>query len=141
MLAGAERGDRLRGVQVDGGIDVHRVDVRVAQEILEALVALLHAESLAHRIQLVLRALANGVHVRLGVALVNGDELGSESETDDGDVEFAAHDVVEKAIPPDGPGMGSAGGMDGRKLTRPPKTPSTPKSEKAVTRCTIARRG
>jgi hypothetical protein len=28
----------------------------------------------------------------MGMALINGDKLGTESETDNGDIEFAAHD-------------------------------------------------
>jgi len=91
VLAGAQRGDGLRRVQVDGRIDVHRIHRRIADQVFKRGVALLHSEGVAHGIQLVLGTLADGVHLGLRMALVDGDELGTESESDDGDVEFSAH--------------------------------------------------
>lgn len=92
VLAGAEGGDRLRGVEMDGRVDVDRIDLGVPDQVLEALVALFHPERLPDGIQLLLRALADGVHVRQGMPLVDGDEFGTEAESDDRDVQFAAHD-------------------------------------------------
>ena len=78
-------------MQVNGRVDVHRIHRRIADEVLEGGVALLHPEGIAYRIQLVLGTLANGIHLRMGMALIDGNELGTESESDDGDVEFSAH--------------------------------------------------
>jgi hypothetical protein len=43
-------------------------------------------ERLADLAELFLVALADGVHVGLRMALVDGNELGAEAEADDGDV-------------------------------------------------------
>src|SRR6185503_3239704 len=72
----------------DGRIDVDDVDIRVLEQLFEIRVAPLHPEGLADGVQLFRRALANRIHVGIGMALVNGDEFGSESESDDGNVQF-----------------------------------------------------
>jgi len=56
-----------------------------------ALARALDAKRIADDIQLFLRALANGVHVRARMPLINGDKLRSESETDYGNVDLSTH--------------------------------------------------
>jgi hypothetical protein len=51
VLAGLERRDRHRGVVRDRRVDVHEVDVGVAQQVLVARVALLDAERVADRVE------------------------------------------------------------------------------------------
>ena len=68
---------------------MHEVDVGVGQDLLKVGVAGFHAEGVANVIELLARALADGVHVGVGVLLVDGDELGSKTKADDGDVDLA----------------------------------------------------
>ena len=88
MFAGLQGGDALRRVQMDGGIDVDRIDIRVLEQVFEAGVTLFDAVLVADLVQLFLGALADGVHVGVGMALVNGDEFRSEPEADDGHIDF-----------------------------------------------------
>ena len=55
---------------------MHRVHVRVFQQILKVRIALFHAEGIADRLQL------------LRIALPDGDEFRPETEADDGNVDL-----------------------------------------------------
>ena len=85
VLAGLQRGDGLRGVVGDRRVDVHRVDVRIAQHFLVARVARGDAEAIAAGVELPAMAAADRVHLRVRVALVDRNELGPEPEPDDAD--------------------------------------------------------
>ena len=50
------------------------------------LISLLHSVFVADLVEDFLRALADGVHVRLWMALVDGNELGTETEADNSDI-------------------------------------------------------
>ena len=92
VLAGLERGDAHPGVVRDGRVDVDDVDLRVLEQLLEIRVALLDAEVVAHGVELLRVALADGVAAGVRVLLPEGDEFGPEAEADDGDVEFVIGD-------------------------------------------------
>ena len=61
------------------------VDVRVLQQLVVARVARLDAEAVADLVELLLVAPADGVHLGVRMALIDGNELGAEAEADDGD--------------------------------------------------------
>jgi hypothetical protein len=86
VLAGFESGNGLPAVVRDGRIDVDQVNVRVLEHLAEIGVALFDLEGVANGVELRARALADRVHVRLRVTLVDRDEFGSEAEADDGHV-------------------------------------------------------
>ena len=56
---------------MDRRVDVHGIDFRILDQLFEALVALADAVLVADLIQLLLGALADGVHVGVGMVLVN----------------------------------------------------------------------
>ena len=57
------------------------------------------AEGVADRVQFRRVALADGVHVGVRMALVDGDEFRAEAEADDGDVDPAlAHDDLDLVL-------------------------------------------
>ncbi len=93
VLAGLERGDRLRGVIGNGGIDVDEIDFGVFQDVGVIGVALGDFEVIANLIEFFLVALADGVHVGLGMLLIDGDEFSAETQADNGDVGFAVGHV------------------------------------------------
>src|SRR5688500_172134 len=75
------------------------VNVGIFEEIVEIGVTFLDAERVADVIQLFLRALANGVHVGVGMLLINGDEFGPEPQPNDGDVNLTlAHDDTGRSL-------------------------------------------
>ena len=86
VLAGLERRDRLRRVVGDRRVDVHRVDVRVAQQLLVARCS-------ASRCRTGRRTASSSAWSRrqmayisaFGMVLVDRNELGAEPEPDDGD--------------------------------------------------------
>ena len=63
-----------------------RIDIRISEQLVEIRVSLCHPKRITNRIQLLSGALADRVHVRVRMALVNGDKLGSKTETDDSDI-------------------------------------------------------
>ena len=99
MLAGLERSKRHRGMVGDRRIDVDGVDLAVLEEVGVVLVPPLDAIGLADLIELVPRPLADRDELRVGVALVDGDELGAKAEADDGGA--------------NGPGRAGGGGHTG----------------------------
>ena len=94
VLARLQRVDAHPGVLVDGRVDMHRIHVRIGDQLGEISVARRDAELIAHFVQVRLVPLADGVDVGVGVALVDRDELRAEPHADDGDVEFTRHWVV-----------------------------------------------
>ncbi len=89
VFAGLERRQALGGVVGDGRVDVHGVDRGVLEHVFVAGVASLDAETVAALVQLGLVAAANGGQLGVGVCLVDGDELGAETEPDDADADLA----------------------------------------------------
>ncbi len=88
VFAGFERGDGLPGMIGDGRINVDEIHFRIFQQLLEIRVTLLHAKGIADRVQFFARPLANGVHAGVGMALVDGNEFGPETEADNSNVQF-----------------------------------------------------
>ncbi len=68
------------------GVHVIVRDGRVADVVRDA--PTLDAERITDFIEFFRVALANGIHVRMRVTLINGDELGSEAQSDDGNIDF-----------------------------------------------------
>ena len=64
MLAGLKHFHALRGMIGDRRIDMHGVDIRIGQQIVEARVAFFHAKGVADLVHLVVVAPADGVHRR-----------------------------------------------------------------------------
>lgn len=110
MLARLQRGDAHPAVIRDRRIDMHRVHLRVLQQFLEIRVSHRHTERIADGVQLLRVALADGIHVRIRMPLVERDELRSETKADDGDIDaiFFRHEGNE----------GAAGGL--RRGVKPP---------------------
>lgn len=79
VLTRLERSDGLGRVVRDGCVDVDGVDLWVLENILIAAVAFLHTEEIPDGVQILLVALANRMHVCLGMVLINGNELRSKS--------------------------------------------------------------
>jgi len=75
---------------MDGRVDMHRIDLGVLNQLLEALVAHADAVLIAEFLQLFPGALAKGIHNGIGMALVNGNKLLAEAQADDRDIQFAA---------------------------------------------------
>ena len=101
MLAGAKGGEGVFGVVWDGGVDVDGVNVRIGENVGVVGVALFDAELVADFVEQFGITLADRAHLRIGMALVDGDELGAEAEPDDGDARFCdgrSH-VVERTVP------------------------------------------
>jgi hypothetical protein len=67
---------------------VNRVDLLHLQEVLEPGEPAFHLEQVADFVQFRLVPLADGIALRVGVLLVQGDELGAEPEADNCDLDF-----------------------------------------------------
>jgi hypothetical protein len=87
----------------DGRIDMDGVDIRVFEQPVDVVVSFCHAKSVADGIQLFAGALADGVHVGVGMALVDGDEFGAKAQPDNGDVNFSLAHALRIAVTSDGP--------------------------------------
>ena len=87
MFPGFERLDGLLPVIRNRRIDMHRMHVRIRQKILIGGISFFDTILVPHFIQLCAGALADGIHVGTGVALIDRDEFGPEPETDDGNVD------------------------------------------------------
>jgi hypothetical protein len=81
----------------NGRVDVNGIDIRVGEDLFELGIADIDLPVITALLQLVGVALADGVAVGVGVLLPDGDELGSESEADDCDVDFLAHVIGKGA--------------------------------------------
>jgi len=86
----------------DGRVDVDHVHSRVFEQRGEVLITRLDAEVITDGIELLRIALADGVGGGVGMLLPERDEFRSESETDNGDVDFLAHVLRLVALPPEG---------------------------------------
>lgn len=73
----------------DGRIDVNGIDFRIFQQFAVISVSRFYVERIANGIQLFGITLADGVHVGVGMALINGNEFSPESQSDDGNVDFS----------------------------------------------------
>src|SRR4029077_1719562 len=69
-------------------IDVDHVHPRIFEQLLEIRISRLNSECIADGIQLFSRPLANCVHVGTWMPLINGNEFRSESEANNGYVDF-----------------------------------------------------
>ena len=90
------RFERLNGKWSVAGywrVDVHRIDIRVLQQLLVRRVSLrqLDAKLIANLIKRIVAPLANGRDASTWVFLINGNELGSKAESDEGYVDLVRH--------------------------------------------------
>jgi hypothetical protein len=76
-----------------GGVDVNGIHFGIAQKGLVIRVALVYPELLADLVEACLSSLADGVHVRVRVALIDGDELFAEAQADNCDIDFSLRQV------------------------------------------------
>jgi len=67
---------------------VDGIHIRVFQQLVEIVVASLHAERVADGIQLFAGALADGVHIGVRMPLIDGDKLRAKAQPDDGHVDL-----------------------------------------------------
>jgi len=88
VFARFQSGNRLAGMIGNGRIDVNEVHVGIGEHVLEAREAFGHAERIADFVKFLVRSLADGVHVGVGVMLINGNKLCPKAQTDDRDVDF-----------------------------------------------------
>ena len=86
VFARPEGLEGLRSVVGNGGVDVDGVDLGILEELVIVGVAFFYIELVGQLVHLLLVASADGDEVHVRVGLVDGDELGSEAEPDDGDV-------------------------------------------------------
>lgn len=63
-------------------IDVNRINVRISQQSTVIIVALFHAILVTNFIQSGLRPLTNGRHIGIRMTLINRDEFGTKTESD-----------------------------------------------------------
>ena len=63
---------------------MNRIDLRVLEQLSVIFVPLRDTEGLADGVELLPGALADCVHLRVGMALIDGNELGAEAEADNG---------------------------------------------------------
>jgi hypothetical protein len=91
VLAGFQRRHAHRRMLVNGGVDVHHIDVGIFEHLVVVGVALLDVEGVADGIELILAALANGVHIGIRVILVDGDELCPEAQAGYGNIDLFIH--------------------------------------------------
>src|SRR5690606_12699925 len=96
-------------------IDVHRIDVRVGQQLLVAGVPRGDAETITTGIELGLVAAANRLHLGVRVPLVDRNELRAETEADDPDPHLA---IRQRGLPPRDGWRSLRGGRRGYKATR-----------------------
>jgi len=78
---------------------MHEVHIRILQHVIEVCIAFFHTEGVRNFLHLRFIALAHGVHVGKGMTLVNRNELGTETESYDGDVVFLL--LGHKGVPSD----------------------------------------
>ena len=84
-------------MQVDRRIDVHGIHIGILDQLLEILIPLAYFILAAYLIQLLFRTLADGVHIRIGMMLINRNEFLAESESYDGDIDLVlAHGHILK---------------------------------------------
>ena len=88
MFAGFESLDGLLGVIGDRGVDMDRVDLGIAEEFVVIGVALRNAEGVLDGLEFLRVALADREEIGVGVGLIDRNELGTEAEADDGDIDF-----------------------------------------------------
>jgi hypothetical protein len=93
VLAGVQGLDGHPGVVGNGGVDVHRVDGRVLEQVTIVGVAGLDPVAIAAFIEAFAVATGDRVDFRAGVFLIDRDEFGPEAQPDDGhpDRLFARH--------------------------------------------------
>src|SRR5262249_52363864 len=96
VLSGPERRDALRGVVRDRRVDMDRIDVGVLKQFVEVGVALLDSPAISALVEVLLRPPADGVHLRVGMLLINGNELGAKTQADDGNADLlvTGHEMV-----------------------------------------------
>jgi len=88
MLSSAQGFERLGGVIGNRGIDVNRVDLRIAEHVIVIQVALGHSVTVSARVQTRPVPAANRRHFGIGVPLINGNKLRTEPESGDTDSDF-----------------------------------------------------
>ena len=89
MLAGAEGGKGVLSMIGDRSIDVDGVNVRISEQILVTGESLFDAELVADLFERIRIALTDRRHLGVGMALIDGNEFGAESESNNSDARFA----------------------------------------------------
>ncbi len=100
VFASLQRRDGLFGVIGDRCIDVDRINFRILEELVVALVTLLDAVLVTDLIERGFGPLTDGRHVGVWVALIDWDEFRPESETDDSNVNFLHNPSLNQTWPP-----------------------------------------
>ncbi len=88
VFAGLQCLDRLRGVIRNGRVDMHRIDLGIAQQLIIVGIAFLDPEGVLNGLQFLRVALADGHQVGVGMRLIDGNKFGAEAEADDRKVDF-----------------------------------------------------
>src|SRR5271157_3211920 len=102
MFAGLECRERLRSVVGNRRVDVDGIDVGILEQVVVIGVPNLDAELIAAAVEFRLVAAANGVHLGVGVMLVNLNKLGPKAEANDRNSHFFGCHVNEPPfwVPP-----------------------------------------
>ncbi len=88
VFAGLQRLQRLHGMVGNWSVDMNGMHAVVLQQIVVSAVTPLDFESIADGIEFLFAPLADRIHVRRGMALINRDELRAESKSGNCDVDF-----------------------------------------------------
>src|SRR3954447_12947281 len=75
-------------MHVDGRVDVHDIHLRIRDQIFEAGIAFVDTVLLADLVQFLPCALADRIHVRIRMLLIDWNEFLAETESYDGDIEL-----------------------------------------------------
>ena len=86
MLARPQSLEGLRGMIRNRAVDMYGVNLRVLEEFVVIHVTLRNVELVGHLVHFLLVPSTHGHKVGVGMGLVDGDELGSETEAHDGNV-------------------------------------------------------
>jgi len=83
VLAGTKGGYALWSMQVDWRIDVDRVNSRVLDQLVEIFEPFTDVKLISNFVQLASGPLADRVHIRVGVVLVDRNEFLTKAQSDD----------------------------------------------------------
>ena len=72
----------------NGAVDVNGIHLGILEHIFKSCVSDIHAPVVAHFLEFIRIALANGVTGRVWMFLPNGNEFGSEAESNDRDIDL-----------------------------------------------------
>ena len=94
MLTGFQRSDGLGGMIWYGRVDVNGVHIWVLEHVFVLLVAFFDTKGITDGIELLFVTLAYRVHAGVGMVLIDGNELSTKPQSNDGNIDFfPAHDI------------------------------------------------